>query len=286
MGHDDPRQYVLGRHADESRRLDRQHAVFSSAAGYKIHPRIQSILHSQNSVKVLDIATGTGAWLLALEHTAPSGWTLEGSDISADQFPANIDSGCKFSVLDIKKPVPEELRGTFDLVHIRMLLGGLVTPDWALVAANVYQLLKPGGWIQWHEIDAPRMQFFPLAAEASTEHSQALLSTCVRGYQRIDDRFMEQDMELFTERIKSAGFTNCHMHRPSSDRVPDMRQEASLTMHMAVSSALKYLVKADPTCGVTSEEAEGLASRSLEEVQREDIYWRWDMCIVTASKPS
>jgi SAM-dependent methyltransferase len=236
-------------------------------------------------VKVLDIATGTGAWLLALEHTAPSGWTLEGSDISADQFPANIDSGCKFSVLDIKKPVPEELRGTFDLVHIRMLLGGLVTPDWALVAANVYQLLKPGGWIQWHEIDAPRMQFFPLAAEASTEHSQALLSTCVRGYQRID-RFMEQDMELFTERIKSAGFTNCHMHRPSSDRVPDMRQEASLTMHMAVSSALKYLVKADPTCGVTSEEAEGLASRSLEEVQREDIYWRWDMCIVTASKPS
>jgi ubiquinone/menaquinone biosynthesis C-methylase UbiE len=285
MGHDDPRQYVLGRHADESRRLDRQHNVFSSATGYKIHPRVQSILHSKKNVKVLDIATGTGAWLLALELTAPSGWTLEGSDISSDQFPENIDSRCTFSVLDIKEPVPEELRGTFDLVHIRMLLGGLVTPDWSLVATNVYQLLKPGGWIQWHEIDAPRMQFFPIGAEASTEHSQALLSTCVRGYQRID-RFMAQDMELFTERITSVGFTNCAMHRPSSDRIPEMRQEASLTMHGAVSSALKYLVKADPTCGVTSEEAEKLALRSLEEVQREDMYWRWDMCIVTASKPS
>lgn len=97
---------------------------------------------------------------------------------------------------------------------------------------------------------------------------------------------MTEDMNLFTQRVMSAGFMDCGMHRPSSDRVAEMRQEASLTMHAAVSTALKHLVKADPTIGITSEEAEELTLRSLEEVKQENMYWRWDMCIVTARKPS
>lgn len=285
MEHDDPRGYVLERHADESQRLERQHAVFSSAAGYLIHPRVQLALQSRKDSKIMDVASGTGAWLLALEHAAPSSWTLEGSDISADQFPQGVDSRCTFGVLDIRKPVPMELRGTFDLVHIRMLLGGLTTPDWSMVAMNVYQLLKPGGWIQWHEIDAPRMQFFPINAAASTRHSQTLLNTCVGGYQRVG-RFMAEDMELFVQRIMSAGFTDCDMHRPSSDRVPEMRQEASLTMHRAVSTALMYLAQADPGFGMTSEEVQDLTLQSLKEVDGKNMYWRWDMCIVTARKPN
>jgi hypothetical protein len=285
MAHDDPREYVLGRHADESRRLERQHAVFSSAAGYLVHPRIQSALQAEESILIMDVSTGTGVWLFALEASAPTTWNLEGSDISADQCTERPNSRCTFGVLDVKKPVPTELHGTFDLVHIRMLLGGLTTPDWSMVAANEYQLLKPGGWIQWHEIDSPRMQFFPATAEASVKHSQALLTACVRGYQRID-RFMADDMELFAERVTSAGFIDCELHRPSSDRIPEMRQEASLTMHAAVSAALKYLVKADPTFGITGEEAEDLTFKSLEEVKRENMYWRWDMCIITARKPT
>lgn len=93
----------------------------------------------------MDIATGTGIWLLALEHSVPATWNLEGSDISADQFTERPNSRCKFGVLDVQKPTPKELHGKFDLVHIRMLLGGLTTPDWSIVAANVFQLLKPGG---------------------------------------------------------------------------------------------------------------------------------------------
>jgi ubiquinone/menaquinone biosynthesis C-methylase UbiE len=248
-------------------------------------PRIEATLRSEESIKIMDIATGTGVWLFALEASAPTTWNLEGSDISADQFTKRPNSRCNFGVLDIKKPIPEHLHGAFDLLHIRMLLGGLTTPDWSMVAAHVYQLLKPGGWIQWHEIDSPRMQFFPITADASVKHSQALLNTCVRGYQRID-RFMAEDMELFTERVTSAGFVACELHQPSSDRVPEMRQEASLTMHTAVSTALKYLVKADPSFGMSSEQAEELTLKSLEEVKRENMYWRWDMCIVTARKPS
>ena len=50
-------------------------------------------------------------------------------------------------------PVPEDKKGTFDVLHLRLLILGLLNGKWKIACENLFQLLKPGGWIQWEEAD-------------------------------------------------------------------------------------------------------------------------------------
>jgi hypothetical protein len=50
-------------------------------------------------------------------------------------------------------PVPENKKGTFDVLHLRLLILGLPTGSWKTACENLFQLLRPGGWIQWEEAD-------------------------------------------------------------------------------------------------------------------------------------
>lgn len=281
----DPKAYVLKRDEEESGRLNRQHAVFASAAGYLIHPRIQATLHKDHAVRVADVATGTGAWALALESSTPPNWEIQGLDISADQFPTTKTSRCKFDILDILKPVPFEVHGKYDMVHIRLLCGALTTQDWSIVAANAFRMLKPGGWVQWHEMAPTTVRILPNSPEASTKCSEKFIRISTSGYQRIG-RFMEEDMDLMIPRVESAGFVDCNLHCPSSDRMPEMRREASITISAGVATALELLAMRDPKiAAVTVEQARDLSKKAFEELEDDKAYWRWDMYIATARKP-
>jgi hypothetical protein len=54
---------------------------------------------------------------------------------------------------DIKMPFPEELRGQYDIVHLRLLVCALNEEEWLPVAQHCLALLRPGGMIQWDEGD-------------------------------------------------------------------------------------------------------------------------------------
>ncbi|KAJ5672227.1 hypothetical protein N7507_001354 [Penicillium longicatenatum] len=75
-----------------------------------------------------------------------------GFDISSQQFPKEQES-IQFSIHDITKPFPEEHLGRYDLVHVRLLVAAIDESDYKLAIANINAILKPGGYLQWEEID-------------------------------------------------------------------------------------------------------------------------------------
>ena len=73
QNHNPTDSYGLTRDADESARLNAQHAVWKANIGYLLHPRIQSDL--AENPRIGDVGTGTGVWIMDLstELAAHSG---------------------------------------------------------------------------------------------------------------------------------------------------------------------------------------------------------------------
>jgi hypothetical protein len=106
-----------------------------------------------------------GTWLLDLPRLyLHHEWSLHGVDIGSALFPPKAGP---YSSLDLREfdlrslaPPDPSWEQSFDLVHQRLLILGLKTPEWPKVLRSHFSLLKPGGWIQlveaqWVDRDHP-----------------------------------------------------------------------------------------------------------------------------------
>ncbi|KAF9888666.1 hypothetical protein FE257_008424 [Aspergillus nanangensis] len=149
--------YLFGRNAEESERLNVQHEFMVSLIGSSpLHPSIPT----ENIVSVADVATGTGIWLSTLPKHLPSNshrLYLHGFDISSAQFPFLKDITPTYethlSAHDMRERFPAEHHGRYDLVHLRLLTGALKNDEYPRSMKHVYELLNPGGYLQWDECD-------------------------------------------------------------------------------------------------------------------------------------
>ncbi|KAJ5993232.1 hypothetical protein N7451_008956 [Penicillium sp. IBT 35674x] len=146
-------KYVFGRDSKESDRLNDQHRLLTKVTeNTLIHPSIPK----GNLLSVADIATGTGIWLKDVSKVLGPGSQspvyYHGFDISSQQFPKTQEN-IQFSIHDITKPFPAEHLGRYDLVHVRLLVAAIDESDYKLAIANIDAILKPGGYLQWEEID-------------------------------------------------------------------------------------------------------------------------------------
>lgn len=139
--------------------------------GYLLHPNVVAQLPLD--AHVADVATGTGIFLQYVHRERPES-TLHGFDISSDLFPETTHQNVTLSTMDVKKPVPEDLRGKYDLVHVRMLAAAMLPEEWAPVVRNVSMLLKPGGWLQWEECDFAGVRHFRGSDGAHVETARRL----------------------------------------------------------------------------------------------------------------
>jgi hypothetical protein len=98
---------------------------------------------------------------------APLEHNYVGFDISTKHFPVPPASGMSFHQHDILQPFPAEHQLQYDLVHIRLLVLALRKDQFRTAIANVVQLLKPGGFIQWEEFETKNMTFIPPSAITS-----------------------------------------------------------------------------------------------------------------------
>ncbi|KAL3448435.1 S-adenosyl-L-methionine-dependent methyltransferase [Aspergillus insuetus] len=165
--------YVLARDLSGSLRLDCQHHLFRMYNGYVLHPTIP--IHPD--MKIAEIGTGTGIWLLELAPQLPSTVLLDGFDISDNLFPHQslLPDNLKFGVMDSFGDVPEDLVGKYDVVHLRLWCCVVTEGDPSTLIQSAMRLLKPGGYLQWDESD-PRKPF------DKGEHAEAFLSVALSIY--------------------------------------------------------------------------------------------------------
>ncbi|KAF7885423.1 uncharacterized protein EAF02_003932 [Botrytis sinoallii] len=222
-------EYVLDRSPLGSSRLYLQHWLWQRLIGHLLHPSIPI----KQDIKIADIACGTGIWLIDLAKELARLKTnaqLDGFDISTNQYPhsALLPPNVKLDIMDIFKPVPERLRGQYDVVHISLLCVVIPGGDPRYVLDNVLTLLRPGGYIQWKEVDFSMMACKAATPELSTSNLKELtrwmyevplkkftsfewirqLSTIFqeRGVTVLDDRLLEPEVDIV------CAWTSMHMN--------------------------------------------------------------------------
>jgi SAM-dependent methyltransferase len=142
--------YPLGRSHLSSSRLNLSHFLWRQVLGFNIHPRIPTA----GFKRIVDIATGTAIWPLDVASEYPDS-AVDGYDISLKQCPPRdfLPRIRKLGEWDIFEEPPEEMCGRYDIVHVRLVIFVVQNNDPRSIIRNLMKLLKPGGWLQWDELD-------------------------------------------------------------------------------------------------------------------------------------
>ncbi|KAL4779053.1 hypothetical protein BJX76DRAFT_341840 [Aspergillus varians] len=168
-----------------SARLHLQHFLFQNTLGYLLEPVIEKSLAasspSSEPLKVADLACGNGIWLTELHsHFAENNISaqLDGFDINPVNFPdpAYLPSSVSLKQLDVlAKPVPDELIGVYDVVHIRAFFSVIHNSNLTPILSVASELLKPGGFLQWEDSPGDRWIINSPSAQISTSACQSIV---------------------------------------------------------------------------------------------------------------
>lgn len=121
--------------------------------GYILHPSIKSSIKDKQTPRILDLGTGTGIWAIEAGRAFRNA-IIVGLDAADNQFPppGTLPINISFAKYNFFDPVPAELAGTFDIVHLSFVNAALFRSGPDAIIKHVFELLKPGGWVQWREI--------------------------------------------------------------------------------------------------------------------------------------
>ncbi|KAI5923207.1 hypothetical protein F4810DRAFT_211102 [Camillea tinctor] len=230
IGGENPDGYHLGRGYTATTRLNLQQYLWTGAQGFLVHPRIQDYLLTTRSssgqgekheLGIADLATGTGIWLFDLlksPEVAGLNLRLHGFDISADMYPHKswLPQNLGFSLSDLFLDPPEDFIGTFDVVHVRLILSVVGSGSPKPIINHIKKLLKPGGYIQWDELD-PINQYDVLtpSAEIDAPHTKAT-------FQRVKEKADWTWIAALPEALEEEGFVDalqtCYTPSPETMR--------------------------------------------------------------------
>ncbi|KAJ2976261.1 hypothetical protein NQ176_g5053 [Zarea fungicola] len=192
-------EYILARDLSGSIRLDAQHLLWRLYNGYTMNPKIPI----SSDMKIAEIGTGTGLWLLDLASQVPPTVQLDGYDLSSSQFPHKsiLPHNVTFSILDAFGDVPAELVGKYDVVHMRFWCCIVKGNDPTKLIRHAAALLKPGGYLQWEEPDVLKTVKVGQAADALWAVTHATLAACNIRFDWIGD---------LNKHVAQAGFSVLH----------------------------------------------------------------------------
>jgi hypothetical protein len=140
-----------------SARLHLQHLLWQNTIGFLLESHIQSSVADVKRLKIADIACGNAVWLIDMEREMSGkniSVQLDGYDINEVAFPqpAFLPDSITLKKLDVlARPLPEELVGAYDIVHIRAFSSIIFNCNTTPLLSTALAMLKPGGWLQWEE---------------------------------------------------------------------------------------------------------------------------------------
>lgn len=196
-------EYLLPNDEIEQDRLDLQHHIWRMTLNGNLF-RAPIVTKPQ---RVLDMGTGTGIWAIDFADEFPSAEVI-GTDLSPIQ-PVWVPPNCKFYVDDIESEWVFRESEHFDFVHGRALSGSI--NDWARLYGQVFNNLKPGGWIEMQEYegvvasdDDPELKNAPyldrwqtLVDEATTKIGKKLDVAGVHKQLLIDAGFVDVRDDIY-----------------------------------------------------------------------------------------
>jgi SAM-dependent methyltransferase len=252
---------------------------FRRNIGYLLHPLIVAALPQK--AHVADIGTGTGIFLNRLYDLFPE-LTLHGYDISAELYPdrQTLPPNVTLATMDVKAPIPPELHGAYDLVHVRLLAAAMLPDQWAPVVHNVSLLLKPGGYIQWEECDFSGVKHMRGHPD-STFYSARLMGTAFRT--ALKDRF-EHGWRTLPRELEAAGLSCLHEDVISSDRIPGTRSQMTEN-GMAAIFKWAHMMTARGVPGSMTIERLAELKHSVEEDIKSGCYVRFDVYVACGQRP-
>ncbi|KAG0137454.1 S-adenosyl-L-methionine-dependent methyltransferase [Tuber indicum] len=151
----------------------------------------------ENPQQILDVGTGTGIWAIDVADQFPSAVVI-GTDLSPIQ-PSWVPPNCKFQVDDAENDwsFPGD---SFDLIHSRHLMTSI--RDWPKYIGQIYNAVKPGGWVQMVEHD------FVLASDDNSLAPDSTLRYWFDLYHTaMDNMGLPSLSHKVSEMLEEAGFT-------------------------------------------------------------------------------
>lgn len=92
---------------------------------------------------IADLGCGTSIWALDVAKQYPKA-SLQGFDISTEQYPHSrwLPRNVTLGTLDLLKPMPEPLRGKYDIVHLGVVACIVENSDPCTFLDNILLLLS------------------------------------------------------------------------------------------------------------------------------------------------
>ena len=260
--------YVLNRDYAASTRLNCQFLLWKQELGFNLHPSID--IPSSGS-HIADIATGTAIWLLDLARSLPDS-RLDGFDISLEQCPPPewLPASMSINQWDIFSPVPLAFKGQYDVVHIRLALLVVRGNDPRPILRNVLELLKPGGYLQWDELNVFEAYVASTSRAVSTEKFQ-------RAQELTDLRRLEWVREL-RGIVAQSGF----------EEAQDFKYECDLTLAKYYQD-MQFLVMEEEAANAASVERKAEVYKAINmtyEESKKGIARCTPKIVIVAKKPS
>jgi len=232
-----------------------------------------------NIQRILDIACGTGGWLIEVAKAYPRMLQLEGADISRRMIEyarsraeaAQVDSRLQFHVMDalLRLEYPDNL---FDLVNMRFSIGFIRTWEWGKVLTEMQRVTRPGGIIRITE------------GNISTSTSEALNQL----YNMFSCAF-EKAGHLFSPEQTSMGdnlprlFKQYGLQQVET-RAYDIQYLAGTTTGQEYCDDMTHMFKtAQPFIqkwGCASKDYETLYQQMLNDMQQPDFHATWQVVTV------
>jgi SAM-dependent methyltransferase len=252
--------------------------------GFLIHPNIPLL---SSTLKIADIGTGTGIWLLDVAKNLPQTCQLTGFDVSSSAFPPSetLPPNVTFKIQEMLLPFPASEIGTYDIVAVRFVSVATTRTEWARAIRNLITLLKPGGWLQW--IDSCNFALYNSVAGTSRKACQEIYDG-LEPFRSKDDivigMMMREAKNVRREDVfQEIGLVDVHEDVFSTDRLQDpelkLRDKGTRNALVCFLQCLTDLLGVEGS-GWSIERIEKVKEEAMREVDKGVYHTLDQVCIV------
>ncbi|KAJ1569957.1 hypothetical protein HK096_008539 [Nowakowskiella sp. JEL0078] len=144
--------YMLPCDGDELNRLELQHKVYTQISGRVSQMPLDELLYKTDS-KVLDLGCGTGSWArdVAIRYPQAEVHALDMVKTIFDEIEKLPNITFTIGNVLEKLPYPDNY---FDAVFQRLMILGIPKDKWEYEIQEITRVTKPGGFIEFVEIDS------------------------------------------------------------------------------------------------------------------------------------